>query len=550
MTASSTGVTPGLIRTLSPIDGVLALFALSALAGAMIAADSAAAWRKFGLIIGGVAVYYALVYLPTAIDSALGKRRARGALGGTIADEASSLRWVLAALPAALAAYLLATAGWVAWREEQLTIPPYAIHPNAVGGMIAGLLPLQLAALSDARTPRRLALAGMLLGTAGLGLLASATRGAWLALALALSGWGWQRLLGGRARWAVALTAEIALLAIVALATPLGGHFVEGLGGRPALWRNSFDLGRDYLFSGLGLAGFEMAYSSYALLVHVGFLTHAHNLFLDIWLEQGILGVVAWIGLLGVAVRLASRQNAWRGPVLVALATIVLHGLVDDSFYGYDGRGALLLFAPLAVLVRGARLVDSGKAPKLGRPVGRALGAFGLAFVFAVLLSPAARAAAQANLGAVLQTRAELAVYRWPTWPLQDAVRRSPQVDLAPALARYTAALALDPDNVTANRRLGQIELARGEEAAARQHLEAAYATAPEQRATRQLLGESYALAGDVQRAAALWRTIDVSQQQLELRQWWYNHLGEEERAQWIQQAARQAAANSEDGSN
>jgi hypothetical protein len=43
LTASSTGVAPGLIRTLSPIDGVLALFALSALAGAMIAADSAAA---------------------------------------------------------------------------------------------------------------------------------------------------------------------------------------------------------------------------------------------------------------------------------------------------------------------------------------------------------------------------------------------------------------------------------------------------------------------------------------------------------------------------
>lgn len=581
-------------KAISPVDGPLALFLLSALAGAAIAADGAAAWRKFGLIVGGVIVYYALVHLPEAVDSVLGKRREpQGTSGGvaglgrtlplarleasagdslrvtqppegsvpkacprsethpTLASESTSLRWVLAGLPALIAIYLLATAGWTAWQEEQPQAPAYAIHPNAAGGMIAGLLPLQIAALfNGAPTRRRLALGGALLGIAGLGLLASATRGAWLALALALSGWGWRRLLGGRARWAVALAAEITLLAAVALVTPLGSRFVEGLGGRPALWRNSFDLGRDYLFSGLGLAGFEMAYSTYALLVHVGFLTHAHNLVLDIWLEQGILGAIAWIGLLGAAVRLASRQNAWREPALTALATIVLHGLVDDAFYGYDGRGALLLFVPLAVLVRGARLADGGEAPGSGRRVARAVGTLGIALGLVVLLSPTARAAAQANLGAVLQTRAELSTYRWPTWPLQDAVRRSPQVDLAPAIARYRAALALDPGNATANRRLGQIELARGEEAAARQHLEAAYARAPEQRATRQLLGESYAIAGDLKWAADLWRTVDVSQQQLELRRWWYEHVGEKERAQWIQQAAQQAAADSANGSN
>ena len=46
-------------------------------------------------------------------------------------------------------------------------------------------------------------------------------------------------------------------------------------------------------------------------------------------------------------------------------------------------------------------------------------------------------------------------------------------------------------------------------------HLEAAYDAAPGQRATRQLLGESYALAGDAAGAAALWRTVDLGQGQL-----------------------------------
>jgi predicted Zn-dependent protease len=112
----------------------------------------------------------------------------------------------------------------------------------------------------------------------------------------------------------------------------------------------------------------------------------------------------------------------------------------------------------------------------------------------------------QANLGALLQTRAELSAYRWPAYPLQDALRRQapvslPAVDLAPAIARYRAALALDLTNAAANRRLGQIELSQGDYVAAQAHLEAAYRTAPGQQATRQLLGESYAIAG---RTAAL----------------------------------------------
>ena len=87
----------------------------------------------------------------------------------------------------------------------------------------------------------------------------------------------------------------------------------------------------------------------------------------------------------------------------------------------------------------------------------------------AALALPSGRAVIQANLGTLAQTRAELSVYQWPAWPIQDALRRSPEVSLEPAIARYAAALALDPRNVAANRRLGQIELSKGQYDAARQ---------------------------------------------------------------------------------
>jgi predicted Zn-dependent protease len=159
--------------------------------------------------------------------------------------------------------------------------------------------------------------------------------------------------------------------------------------------------------------------------------------------------------------------------------------------------------------------------------------------ILVLALLPLSRAAFQADLGALAQTRAELSVYRWPEWPIQDALRRSPEVNLEPAIARYRAALALNPANATANRRLGQIELSRGEYEAARRHLEAAYAAAPEQRATRQLLGEVYAIGGQPVDAAALWGTLDLTAGQLPLRAWWYDSIGETEKAQRIRAAAR-----------
>jgi hypothetical protein len=58
-------------------------------------------------------------------------------------------------------------------------------------------------------------------------------------------------------------------------------------------------------------------------------------------------------------------------------------------------------------------------------------------------------------------------------------------------------------------------------------------------RSTRQLLGESYAIAGDVERAAALWRTVDVSQGQLGLRAWWYEQIGERENARLVREASQ-----------
>jgi predicted Zn-dependent protease len=110
-------------------------------------------------------------------------------------------------------------------------------------------------------------------------------------------------------------------------------------------------------------------------------------------------------------------------------------------------------------------------------------------------------------------------------------------VDLSPAKAHYQAALQLDPDNAAANRRLGQIELAESQYDSACQHLAHAVAVAPTQRATRQMMGECYAMQGHMSQATALWQTIDNQENQFQTRIWWYDaYLGDRARAMALSQ--------------
>jgi tetratricopeptide (TPR) repeat protein len=139
------------------------------------------------------------------------------------------------------------------------------------------------------------------------------------------------------------------------------------------------------------------------------------------------------------------------------------------------------------------------------------------------------------NLGAVHQSQAELSVYSWPEWRIQDEVRR--QVDLRRPVAEFERALAMNPRNATANRRLGMIELALGEYEAALRHLEAAYAVEPASMTTQQLLGEAYLANGRLEEGQALWDGVSNEQRQLVMRLGWYRHIGDVERAEWVRQA-------------
>ena len=144
-----------------------------------------------------------------------------------------------------------------------------------------------------------------------------------------------------------------------------------------------------------------MALSSYVMLLHVGYIDSAHSLYLQVWLEQGILGLLALLALLVMALRYADRRALWHVAALASFAVILVHGIFEIPLYG--GRGIQLLFVPLALLARPTGLPPLPQRTKrrpIARPGGIALAVLSL-LALLVLLLPAPRAAFLANLGAV-----------------------------------------------------------------------------------------------------------------------------------------------------
>jgi hypothetical protein len=549
---------PRLRWRLGALDLPLALFLASAGMGLALSYNHVDALAKFWVIVGGVAIYGSVLRSTDRVPLAR---------SATI----QPLRVLLALFPAIVAGYFLLTTDWSRWMGKlppldalmrwvaswQPQLPGHRLHPNVAGGLIAAFIPLQVAAVGGSP------LGILLIALSFAGLLLTASRGAWLALGVTTASWLlWLAANRWRSRQAAAsgarplswpMFASVTVVASLSLAGLLAAGVPVAVALSPVADRanvlgNSLALAFDTPFTGIGLESFQMAFSSYVLLLHVGHTYHSHNLVLNVWIEQGLPGLIALLWLLAAAVGLGRRATRWNVAALAAIAVIVMHGMVDDAFYG--SRGVLAFLIPFALLARGEGVPVQAAALALAsadeaRPARQRRGLLTLAGVLVLVLTvsllPSVRAAFQANLGALSQTRAELSVYRWPEWPIQDALRVDPAVDLGPAIARYRAALALDPANVTANRRLAQIALARGDEAAARAELALAIGAAPGQRANRQLMGESYAISGQVEQAADLWRTIIMNSGQVDTRAWWYDHVGSKQKADWIRAAGKLA---------
>jgi putative inorganic carbon (HCO3(-)) transporter len=181
--------------------------------------------------------------------------------------------------------------------------------------------------------------------------------------------WGWVAILGA------ALAAGALYLAGYfpsQAALSAGVHTIFGSLGleeRLELWSRAIYASQDFPFTGIGLGAFnEVVDLLYPLfLVGPGKASHAHNLFLQIAVDLGIPGVIAWLaillGVLTTAWQLYRFGRQVRQPLAAALgagflgsqAALIIHGLTDAVTWGMV-RPAPLVWAIWGLAV-GAWLV-------------------------------------------------------------------------------------------------------------------------------------------------------------------------------------------------
>jgi putative inorganic carbon (hco3(-)) transporter len=126
---------------------------------------------------------------------------------------------------------------------------------------------------------------------------------------------------------------------------------------RMAHWQAAMDMLRDHPLLGVGIGNYAVAYPTYAIGRWQDPLGHAHNYYLNVAAEAGMIGLIAFLFFLGscfVKVAQAVRRSAgiWRAVCLGALGMLLhltVHSLFDNLFvHGMHIQVALMLGLVLA----------------------------------------------------------------------------------------------------------------------------------------------------------------------------------------------------------
>jgi len=237
---------------------------------------------------------------------------------------------------------------------------------NNVAGTLEVAVPLALALIAAKQKPWHL-IGAVALAPLLVMLLLLQSRGAWLAVLMGLVVYATLYR-----RWILPFVPLVLLGGLVlnnAFGDPLPTNAIGGdtrdavtLGDRTEIWREGLRLLSRSPILGIGVNGFA-AYGKpvvgtgtgeYAL---VG--NHSHNLFLQITLDTGILGLAAFLALLATAALTAWRVYRRPNPapiaralaigLLAAFAVIVTHSMFDMIFWGI--KAGIFLWAVLALAI-------------------------------------------------------------------------------------------------------------------------------------------------------------------------------------------------------
>ena len=281
----------------------------------------------------------------------------------------SSGKWFDA--PAILARLRL---GGHVWIQEDINANVLAGGLILIWPVAAALLPARIGGDGLAQALLRLGLAGSLAAMSAI-LLLTQSRGAWLALGLALAVMGVLRFPALRG-WA--LLSGVTVLFLLWRSGPQQWQrwgdalsntgAITSLAGRQEAWSRAIYMIQDFAYTGIGMGTFDLVQPLlYPFFLHSGLIHHVHNLYLQVAVDLGLPGLIAYLALC-----LGSLYAAWRvwrasnGP-FAALALGLLGSQVAWLALGWFEAGiwvSKLAFLPWWVAGLTAALERLGRLPQ------------------------------------------------------------------------------------------------------------------------------------------------------------------------------------------
>jgi O-antigen ligase len=109
---------------------------------------------------------------------------------------------------------------------------------------------------------------------------------------------------------------------------------------RLARWQAALAMAEDHPWLGIGFGNYEPAYADYALINWPYPLGHAHNYYLNLLAETGIIGLLAyfllWTAVFWQTIRVIRQTDGWRRGVALGLlgvwVALTTHHLVDKLY--------------------------------------------------------------------------------------------------------------------------------------------------------------------------------------------------------------------------
>ncbi len=231
---------------------------------------------------------------------------------------------------------------WWGNAEEPKRAVSVFVYPNAFALFITPLLAFSMPFVFGSRKPELWYKILFLIGIIGLGL--SLSRGGWLGLVgavivFAFLGASWQTR-------KLFLSAAVIIAIIIAIVPnfryrvelPFQGE--KSTVSRYSLWHTAEKMIASSPILGKGLNGFASDFNRYNTDPNLTALDYPHNIFLNFYVETGLLGLLSFLGLSCAVIwqgwKLRLRGNFYGLAIILFLVALYVHGLVDAPYFKND----------------------------------------------------------------------------------------------------------------------------------------------------------------------------------------------------------------------